>query len=92
MVADLPMKKCTCMKKQTHPADSLWSWLVLLCAFLSHVIITGSIASFGVFFPALLAEFKQDKAITGTNGTSWIAIASLSFHALLMFSNAWHLG
>ena len=53
------------MESSPHPADSLWSWLVLLCAFLTHVFIHGSLASFGILYPVLLAEFGQDKATTG---------------------------
>ena len=59
---DLPSRRCKCVKSSTRTEDSLWSWLVLFCAFLFHVFIHGSLASFGIFYPALLAEFGQDKS------------------------------
>ena len=83
MAASLFNKRCdTCVRK--HETDSWWSWLVLLCAFLSYVIITGSITSFGVFYPTLLREFKQDKAMTGMTMMS----SGISYKSMAGFKNS----
>ena len=59
-------KTLTCVIKVSPYQDSCWSWLVCFAAVLSNVIICGFTYSFGILFPALLDEFQQGKAKTGT--------------------------
>ena len=54
-----------CRGKSAHPADSTRSWAALVCAFIFNAIILGNWYSFGIFYPALLAEFKHSKGTTG---------------------------
>jgi MFS family permease len=54
----------------TAPAeapDGGWGWVVTCSCFFMHLIVLGSIYSFGVFLPVYIIEFKQ-----GRGEVSWV--------------------
>ncbi|XP_014250035.1 monocarboxylate transporter 9 [Cimex lectularius] len=50
------------------PPDGGWGWFVVFGSFMIHVFADGVTYSFGVFFKALVEDFKE-----GQGRTSWIA-------------------
>ena len=50
--------------KERKP-NSIWSWLVLACGFISNVIVFGCSYCFGILYPELLQEFNESRAKTG---------------------------
>lgn len=47
--------------------DGGWGWVVACSCFFMHLIVLGSIYSFGVFLPVYIIEFKQ-----GRGAVSWV--------------------
>jgi MFS family permease len=47
--------------------DGGWGWVVTCSCFVMHLIVLGSIYSFGVFLPVYMVEFKQ-----GRGEVSWV--------------------
>ncbi|XP_019628478.1 PREDICTED: monocarboxylate transporter 13-like [Branchiostoma belcheri] len=59
--------------------DGGWGWLVVLSSFLSHIVVPGTLKSFGVFFPYMLQAFEED-----AESTAWISSIQA---ALTMFGS-----
>ena len=51
-----------------RPSGGWWGWMVVLGAFLMHVICDGIVYAFGLFFEEFLDTFDE-----GASLTSWIA-------------------
>jgi MFS family permease len=47
--------------------DGGWGWIVTLSCFFMHLVVLGSIYSFGVFLPVYVIEFSQ-----GRGAVSWV--------------------
>ena len=56
----------TCAERISPRQDSCWSWVVCFAGVVSNIVICGFTFSYGILFPALLDEFQQGKANTGS--------------------------
>ncbi|XP_078665638.1 monocarboxylate transporter 13-like [Branchiostoma floridae x Branchiostoma belcheri] len=59
--------------------DGGWGWFVVLSLFLSHIVVWGTLKSFGVLFPYMLQAFEED-----AESTAWISSIQA---ALTMFGS-----
>ncbi len=67
---DLASKLSATVVEATAPVqapDGGWGWMVTCSCFFMHVIVLGSVYSFGVFLPVYVVEFNQ-----GRGAVSWV--------------------